>query len=78
MFVLDTDTLTLLLRGHKRVMERRARVTDEVTLTLITRIEVLQGRFASVLTALAGAGTAGGKRKGPGELHHPYDRSQGG
>jgi len=51
MFVLDTDTLTHLLLGHKRVTEKRAQVTAEVVLTLVTRIEVLQGRFASVLKA---------------------------
>ena len=51
MFVLDTDTLTLLLLGHKRVSESRARVTGEVALTVVTQIEVLQGRFASLLTA---------------------------
>jgi len=51
MFVLDTDTLTHLLLGHKRVTEKRAHVTDEVTLTVVTRIEMLQGRFASILKA---------------------------
>jgi tRNA(fMet)-specific endonuclease VapC len=51
MFILDTDTLTLLLLGHKRVAEKRAQVTEEVALTVITRIEVLQGRFASILKA---------------------------
>lgn len=51
MYVLDTDTLTHLLMGHKRVTEKRAQVTDEVVLTMVTRIEVLQGRFASVLKA---------------------------
>src|SRR5713226_1287081 len=51
MFVLDTDTLTHLLRGHKRVTERSAQATAEVVLTVVTRIEVLQGRFASVLKA---------------------------
>jgi tRNA(fMet)-specific endonuclease VapC len=51
MFVLDTDTLTHLLRGHARVAERRSRVTEEVVLTVVTRIEVLQGRFASVTKA---------------------------
>ena len=30
---------------------RRSQVTDEVVLTVITRIEVLQGRFASILKA---------------------------
>src|SRR5262245_28804215 len=51
MFVLDTDTLTHLLREHPRVVERRSHVTEDVVLTAITRIEVLQGRFASVMKA---------------------------
>jgi tRNA(fMet)-specific endonuclease VapC len=51
MFVLDTDTLSLLLRAHARVTERLTRATEEVAITLITRIEILQGRFASVLKA---------------------------
>jgi tRNA(fMet)-specific endonuclease VapC len=51
MFVLDTDTLTHWLRGHARVSQRRSQVADNVVLTVITRIEVLQGRFAAVLKA---------------------------
>ncbi len=51
MFILDTDILSLLLRGHARVTERVAQATEEVAITLITRIEILQGRFASVLKA---------------------------
>jgi tRNA(fMet)-specific endonuclease VapC len=51
MFLLDTDTLSLLLRGHPRVTERVAKATEEVAITLITRIEILQGRFAFVLKA---------------------------
>ena len=51
MFVLDTDTLSLLLRAHGRVTDRVAQATEEVAITLITRIELLQGRFASVLKA---------------------------
>jgi tRNA(fMet)-specific endonuclease VapC len=51
MFVLDTDTLSLLLRAHVRVTERVAQAEQEVVITLITRIELLQGRFASVLKA---------------------------
>jgi tRNA(fMet)-specific endonuclease VapC len=51
MFILDTDTFSLLLRGHARVTERVAQATEEVALTLISRIEILQGRFASVLKA---------------------------
>ncbi len=55
MFILDTDTLTHLLQGHQRVTERRAQATDEVALTTVTRIEVLQGRFSSVVKAEDGA-----------------------
>jgi tRNA(fMet)-specific endonuclease VapC len=51
MFVLDTDTLSLLLRGHPRVTERVAQAAEEVVITLVTRIEIVQGRFASVLKA---------------------------
>jgi tRNA(fMet)-specific endonuclease VapC len=51
MLVLDTDTLTLLLRGHAEVSRRRSQATDDVVVTVITRIEVLQGRFAAVLKA---------------------------
>lgn len=51
MFALDTDTLTHLLRGHPRVVEWRTRVIEDVVLTAVTRIEVLQGRFASVMKA---------------------------
>jgi tRNA(fMet)-specific endonuclease VapC len=51
MFVLDTDTLSHLLRGHARVTQRRSQVTDDVVITVITQIEVLQGRFAAILKA---------------------------
>jgi tRNA(fMet)-specific endonuclease VapC len=51
MFILDTDTLTHLLKGNPRVSARRAQTTEEVAITVITRIEILQGRFASVLKA---------------------------
>jgi tRNA(fMet)-specific endonuclease VapC len=54
MFVLDTDTLTHLLRGNEKVSQRRSQVTDDVVLTVITRIEVLQGRFAAILKAADG------------------------
>lgn len=51
MFVLDTDILTLLLRGHTRVTQRTNSAPREVVITIISRIEMLQGRFASVLKA---------------------------
>jgi tRNA(fMet)-specific endonuclease VapC len=51
MFVLDTDTLSLLLRAHVRVTDRVAHAAEEVAITMITRIELRQGRFASVIKA---------------------------
>jgi tRNA(fMet)-specific endonuclease VapC len=63
MFVLDTDILTLLLRGHQRVIARRAEVTEEVALTAITRIEVFQGRFAAVLKAENGDKLLGAQQR---------------
>ena len=51
MFILDTDTLSHFLRVHGRVTERVKQAAEEVVITLISRIEVLQGRFASVLNA---------------------------
>jgi len=53
MNLLDTDTLTLLMSGHARVTER-VRQADRVAITLVTRIEILQGRFASILKAADG------------------------
>ena len=51
MIFLDTDTLSLLFAAHERVTERFHAEPDEVATTLITRIEMLTGRFASVLKA---------------------------
>ncbi len=51
MFVLDTDSLSLLMFGHERLNERTRQAEEEVVLTIISRIEILQGRFASVIKA---------------------------
>src|SRR5262245_2298357 len=51
MFVLDTDTLSLLLRGHPLVTQRVRQATREVVLTVVTRMEQLQGRFAALFKA---------------------------
>jgi len=51
MTVLDTDTLTHLLAAHPRAMERFRGETDDVFISVITKIEVLQGRFATLLKA---------------------------
>jgi tRNA(fMet)-specific endonuclease VapC len=52
--VLDTDTLTLLLKGHFKVRERRSREADEVVISILSRIETLQGRFATLMKAADG------------------------
>jgi tRNA(fMet)-specific endonuclease VapC len=51
MFVLDTDTLSHLLRGHAKVAERHRQATRDVVITAATRIEMLRGRFDSVMKA---------------------------
>ncbi len=51
MILLDTDVLSLLLASHLRVAERRRRADDEVAITVVTRVEALQGRFAALLKA---------------------------
>jgi tRNA(fMet)-specific endonuclease VapC len=54
MKVLDTDTLSLLFANHARVSERFRSETDEIVTTIISRIETLQGRFATLLKAADG------------------------
>ena len=54
MILLDTDTLSLLFAGHPRVAERFREATDDVATTIISRIEILEGRFASVMKAADG------------------------
>lgn len=53
MNVLDTDSLSLLMHGHEG-LRRRVAEADQVCITIITRIEILQGRFASLLKAANG------------------------
>lgn len=55
MVVFDTDVLSLFFLGHARVIQRVRRESTEVATTVISRIEVLQGRFDSVLKAADGA-----------------------
>ncbi|MEW6209366.1 MAG: type II toxin-antitoxin system VapC family toxin [Acidobacteriota bacterium] len=55
MHLLDTDTLTHLHRGHPRVVERLRAVGDsDVGTTIITKIELLRGRFEFMLKAATG------------------------
>ena len=51
MDVLDTDVLTHLVRGHPRVVERATPVAAEISITVVTRLEQLRGRFDAVLKA---------------------------
>jgi tRNA(fMet)-specific endonuclease VapC len=55
MILLDTDILTLYFAGHPRVLERARAAGEPVATTIVSRIEVLQGRFASILKAADGA-----------------------
>jgi tRNA(fMet)-specific endonuclease VapC len=56
MHLLDTDTLTYLHAGHPRVVERLRELADpDVGTTIITKIELLRGRFDFVLKAATGA-----------------------
>jgi tRNA(fMet)-specific endonuclease VapC len=55
MYLLDTDTLTYLHAGHPRAIERlRALADPNVVTSVITRIEILRGRFDFVLKAATG------------------------
>jgi predicted nucleic acid-binding protein len=45
MNLLDTDTFTLFAAGLPQVVERVLSSTDLVATTVVTRIEILRGRF---------------------------------
>ncbi len=56
MHLLDTDTLTYLHAGHPRVVERLRELDDpDVGTTVITKIELLRGRFEFMLKATSGS-----------------------
>jgi predicted nucleic acid-binding protein len=48
MILLDTDTFSFLIADHPRVAARYREATDEVAITLVTRIEALQGRLIRI------------------------------
>jgi len=55
LFVLDTDTLSLYLRGRPSLVPRlRAMRMDQLATTIITAQEMLQGRLAQVRRARTG------------------------
>jgi tRNA(fMet)-specific endonuclease VapC len=62
MKILDTNTLTHLFEGHQGIVERFRRETDVVATTVISRIEILQGRFAMLMKAADGAELRRGQR----------------
>lgn len=52
MHLLDTDTLTYLHSGHPAVVRRLQQLSDfEVCTTVVTKIEILQGRYDFLLKA---------------------------
>jgi len=56
MHLLDTDTLTYLHAGHPHVIKHLSELADpDVGTTIITKIELLRGRFDFVLKAIPGA-----------------------
>lgn len=55
MYLLDTDTLTLFHHGQPRIVERVRQAGEEnVGTTVISEIEILQGRHAFLLKASDG------------------------
>jgi tRNA(fMet)-specific endonuclease VapC len=52
MFLLDTDTFTHYNSGNPRIARHREELSaPEIKITIITKIEVLQGRFEFLLKA---------------------------
>jgi len=54
-FLLDTDTLTRLHAGNRRVESKVRRIESaEIAISIVTSVEVLQGRFSFLLKAETG------------------------
>src|SRR5262245_17878109 len=52
MYLLDTDTLTYWYEGHLRLLQRLREAGDaQIGIAIVTKIEVLQGRFDFLLKA---------------------------
>jgi tRNA(fMet)-specific endonuclease VapC len=52
MLILDTDTLTHLHSGHPKVVGNLKKTDDaDIRITIITKIELLRGRFEFLLKA---------------------------
>ncbi len=63
MIVFDTDRLTLYLRNRPQILRRLHEAGEDVAITIISRIEVLQGRFATILKAADGAALQRGQQR---------------
>ena len=55
MTLLDTDILSLLLAGNPTVIARLRRADENLAITVITKVEILQRRFEFLLKASDGA-----------------------
>jgi hypothetical protein len=73
MHLLDTDTLTHLQAGHTRVTQRlREEADPEVGITVISRIEMLRGRFDFMMKAAnVWEDASAGEAQLGGETHRP-------
>jgi tRNA(fMet)-specific endonuclease VapC len=56
MIVFDTDTLTHFFLNHPKIVQRHQEADAEIVITIISRIEVLRGRFDTLTKAANGAG----------------------
>ncbi len=54
MILLDTDILSLVLAGRPTVVARLRRAEPEIAITVITKVEILQGRYDFLLKASDG------------------------
>jgi tRNA(fMet)-specific endonuclease VapC len=51
MIMFDTDTLTLYFNGRAQIQQRLDSADEDPVVSIVSRIEVLRGRFDSVLKA---------------------------
>ena len=49
MILLDTDMLSLLLAGNVKVREKVRQAEEDVAITVITKVEILQARYDFLL-----------------------------
>ncbi len=52
MYLLNADTLTHLYQGHEKVVERLRQCDDpDIGVSIVTKVEVLRGRYEFLLKA---------------------------